>query len=124
MCGNERKKEMVPSKRRPGWQTKHVYNDTLQTVNQRIAKFVRQEPGWNTIAATEDPGDKVVQKTSDQVMSWEWSDGVRMPEKVETGLACAMTDRISLCASVLEQEQGSDAPHQPRRVPCRRRDHS
>lgn len=88
------KSEMVPNPRLPGWRTRLVFNEILVAVERRIAKFRRMGRIWTTSSGTSDLSDEIVQRLTDQVMGWYWTDGLNMPEKMREALQWAMSSPV------------------------------
>ncbi len=91
---DDNQKAMVPNPRHDGWQARIVYNKILDAVESRTAKLIRQKSVWSTLSGADNEGDRVVQRLTDKVMGWYWTEGVKMPRKVREALQWAMSSAV------------------------------
>lgn len=79
---------------RPGWREMLTFNDILVTVEQRIAKFLRDKPAWVPSVNGELPSDSVRQRTQSKVLDYYWRKPLAMNDKMREGLQWAMSSAV------------------------------
>lgn len=101
--------KMVPSRDKPGWQARLVYNDILVSVENRIAKYVREKRVWNPSVEPGDLEDKVVHKRQSQVLGYAWDQGLKMNAELRRLLQWCMSS--SICYGHCYWDRDKGPPH-------------
>ena len=88
---DDTKQDLVPRTDVAGWRTRLVFNETLTTVENRIAKMMSGSKSWSPVLENDDEIAKIRQRLQQQVMSYQWQDGIKMPRKIREAMQWAMS---------------------------------
>lgn len=91
---DDTKMDMVPRSDVAGWRTRLVFNETLTTVENRIAKLMRANGTWSPVLENDDEIAKIRQRLQSQVMSYQWKDGIRMDRKLRQAAQWALSSAV------------------------------
>ncbi len=78
-------------KTQPHWRARLVYNDVLVSVENRIAKLVREKRVWSPDLAGDSLEDFIGQRIQSRVMDWYYIHGLKMKPKMRLALQWAMS---------------------------------
>jgi len=80
--------------KKPGWRARLSYNDILQAVEMRTAKYMRDGRIWSPGVGTDDLEDKIFQRTASKVMHAYWQTVLRMDSQLAETLQWAMSSAV------------------------------
>lgn len=103
---DDTKMELVPRTDVAGWRTRLVFNETLTTVENRTSKLMRANASWSPVLENDDEISKVRQRLQSQVMSYQWTDGIRMPAKMRLAAQWAMSSPVVFGRAFWNKKKG------------------